>query len=278
MNFHRVILIVNVANLFSTILLKFQSQSQARQSWPYMNAKLRANFQSQLEEHSNTFQIENVFVNQFHRVVGYNTLLSAHDVTLAAAALLEQHHSSSSHRSAHDFNAALDALDTSHVLNEGMDLAKTQLQNLHATASLLIERNGIVRLSHFRYAHVSGEMAQGSGGALGLRRLAAFLMDMHRTNGSWTGAKALPLVLLLESQHLPYTLISAHNYSDKEDQSIVASKFHTQLRLTADSIAGCRMELDGFDGCVIRVHHQDSEHGNMSQRFVEQLHYLMDAV
>lgn len=59
------------------------------------------------------------------------------------------------------------------------------------------------------------------------------------------------------------------------------SKFHAHLRLTAESIASCQMELDGFDGCIVRVEstaQKGTNHeGNMGQRFVEQLHYLMDA-
>lgn len=60
------------------------------------------------------------------------------------------------------------------------------------------------------------------------------------------------------------------------------AKFHAQLALTAESIASCQMEIDGFDGCVVRIESSiaqrgNSHEGNMGQNFVEQLHYLMDA-
>ena len=142
-----------------------------------MSAKLRATFQASLEKHSETFGIENIILTQFLRVQGYNTLISASDVSLASAALLEGNQNSSV-----AFNSALDALSSIKALREGIELAKTQLTRLHSAASLLIERNGIVRLSHFRYAHLTGDMG-GITGALGLGRLAAFLMDLHRANG-----------------------------------------------------------------------------------------------
>ena len=148
----------------------------------------------------------------------------------------------------------------------------------------------------------------GISGALGLGRLAAFLMDLHRANGKvcyfyslcislsiifsplshitfvycsqWSGNKALPLILLLENpSKLSYTLISAHNYST--DSVVAPSKFHTQLALTAESLPICQMELDGFDGCIVRVEgvtsNGNNRTGNIGQRFVEQLHYIMDA-
>lgn len=142
-----------------------------------MSAKLRATFQDSLEKHSETFGIENIILTQFLRVQGYNTLVSAIDVSLASAALLEGNQNTSV-----AFNSALDALSSIKALREGIELAKNQLTRLHAAASLLIERNGIVRLSHFRYAHLTGDMG-GITGALGLGRLASFLMDLHRANG-----------------------------------------------------------------------------------------------
>lgn len=142
-----------------------------------MAAKMRANLQDSLEKHCESFGIENIILTQFLRVISYNTLISAADVSLATAALLESSPSKSV-----SFNAALDALSNTKILNEGINLAKNQLIRLHAAASLLIERNGIVRLSHFRYAHVTGDMG-GISGALGLGRLAAFIMDLHRANG-----------------------------------------------------------------------------------------------
>ena len=100
------------------------------------------------------------------------------------------------------------------------------------------------------------------------------------TQPQWSGNKALPLILLLENpSKMPYTLISAHNYST--DSVVTPSKFHTQLALTAESLPSCQMELDGFDGCIVRVEgvtsNGNNRTGNVGQRFVEQLHYIMDA-
>lgn len=99
-----------------------------------MSAKLRVALQNSLEEHCNTFAIEGIIVDQFLRVQGYNTPMSASDVSMAVSALVERDSGNSF------INNALDALSNIKLLEEGVRLAKHDLVQLHAAASLLIER------------------------------------------------------------------------------------------------------------------------------------------
>lgn len=99
-----------------------------------MSAKLRVALQTSLEEHCDTFAIEGIILNQFLRVQGYNTPISASDVSMAVSALVERDSSNSC------INNALDALSDVKLLDEGIRLAKNHLVQLHSAASLLIER------------------------------------------------------------------------------------------------------------------------------------------
>ncbi|KAL7522380.1 hypothetical protein ACHAWX_007068 [Stephanocyclus meneghinianus] len=182
-------------------------------------------------------------------------------------------------------------------LGAGIRLAMTLQKTIMSTARNLVERNSIVRLSHFRYAYLncSGGGAAGASSAvvtpehnnkdgdsrrqqhyhvfakpLVLSRLAQFLMDMHRENGKWTGSKARPLVLLAEKPRSGTFMVVGYEYAE-EAGNVVRNKFGQNFELAAKTMRGT-FWFDSFDSNVVEVAGKDV------QRFIEQLHYMMDNV
>ncbi|KAL3817162.1 hypothetical protein ACHAXA_006162 [Cyclostephanos tholiformis] len=191
-------------------------------------------------------------------------------------------------------------------LGAGIRLAMTLQRNIMATARGLVDRNAITRLSHFRYAylHSSGGGSGGGGGGssgrvvtpdagkngdvapssssrrsdqfhvfakpLVLTRLAHFLMDMHREDGKWTGIKSRPLVLMAEKPRSSTYMVVGYECPE-EAGNVVRNKFGQNFELAAKSMKGT-FWFDSFDSNVVEVAGRDV------QKFLEQLHYMMEQV
>lgn len=186
-------------------------------------------------------------------------------------------------------------------LGAGIRLAMTLQRNIMSTARNLVDRNAITRLSHFRYAylHCSSSGANSSSGPgarvvtpdanknsgdgkknqfhvfakpLVLTKLAHFLMDMHRENGKWTGNKSRPLVLLAEKPRSNTYMVVGYEYPE-ESGNVVRNKFGQNFTNVAKSmVEGSLLWFDSFDSNVVEVGAKDV------QKFLEQLHYMMEQV
>jgi cell division control protein 45 len=176
-------------------------------------------------------------------------------------------------------------------LGAGIRLAMSLQRTIMATAASLMERTAITRLSHFRYAYISCT-SQGESAAtedalmsteqeeekawnvfskpLALMRLAHYLMDLHRENGKWVGSKARPLILMAEKPATKTYLVVGYEYPDSPGD-LVKNRFGKNFELAAQSMKGT-FRFDSFDSNVVEVARGDV------QRFIEQLHYLMDSL
>lgn len=177
-------------------------------------------------------------------------------------------------------------------IGAGIRLALLLQRSIISTAVSLVDRSAIVRLRHFRYAYITctslGESQtrqdlirpQEDSAAdqkthifakpLALTKLAHFLMDMHRENGKWTGAKARPLVLLAEKPQSSTYLVVGYEFAERAG-NFVKNRFGQNFELAASSMKGV-FKFDSFDSNVVEVSSADV------QRFIEQLHYLMDSM
>lgn len=199
-------------------------------------------------------------------------------------------------------------LSTSFGIGAGLRYAMVLQKSILHTAIGLVERGAITLLRHFRYAHVTSSSTSGggdhSGGHLHLRnndlfhqrssssghessndqsnnhsnlfskplaltRLAHFLMDMNRENGKWTGTRARPLVLIADKPRSNTCLIVGYEYPERAGD-FVKNSFGKHFETTSKSMNG-RFRFDSFDSNVVEVDASDA------QRFMEQLHYLLDA-
>ena len=276
--------------------------------------------------------MEDVAYTGFVRVTGYKSLISASDMSYAVTALLECNTQSTSANDNSGkpfldaFNVAYDALNPKSSSNpsaillgnsksEGFDLSTLvnggdlsgatglgagirlaiSLQRLIVSTAIdLVDKNAIIRLSHFRYAYLqlSSKAASRGGTASGanpttqtrdepsfhifsrplaLCKLATFLMDMHRENGKWVGNRARPLILMAEKPESDTFVVVGFNY-DEEEGDVSRNRFGKNFELAAKTIRG-RVAFDttSWDGNVCEVE------SALVQRFIEQLHYLMDA-
>lgn len=180
-------------------------------------------------------------------------------------------------------------------IGAGILLAMSMQRNIISTAVSLVDRSAINRLRHFRYAYLTctsagenqttrSDMIRTLGTnqrkedtpthlfsrPLALTRLAHFLMNMHRENGKWTGNKSRPLVLMAEKPHAGTYLVVGYDYPERAGM-LTRNKFGMNFELTAKSMNG-NIRFDSFDSNVVEVD------GSDVQRFIEQLHYLMDAI
>ncbi|KAK1741087.1 Cdc45-like protein [Skeletonema marinoi] len=177
-------------------------------------------------------------------------------------------------------------------LGAGIRLAMALQKTIMSTARNLVDRNAITRLNHFRYAylHCSSNGGGGSNNGPGARqerilsrdqyhvfakplvltKLAHFLMDVHRENGKWTGTKSRPLVLLAEKPRSNTYMVIGYEYPE-ESGNVVRNKFGQNFELAAKTMRGT-FWFDSFDSSVVEVGAKDV------QRFIEQLHYMMESV
>jgi cell division control protein 45 len=182
-------------------------------------------------------------------------------------------------------------------IGAGLRRAMALQKSIIHTAVGLSERGSIALLRHFRYAHVtstsvgenqiigtdlirSKSSKNNTGNTdkrdhifskpLALTRLAHFLMNMNRENGKWTGTKARPLVLIADKPRNKTCLIVGYEYPERAGD-FVKNTFGPMFKQTAESMNGM-FKFDSFDSNVVEVDAADV------QRFMEQLHYLLDSV
>jgi CDC45-like protein len=186
-------------------------------------------------------------------------------------------------------------LSSSAGLGAGILQARALQNSITQLAVGLVERRAITLLRHFRYAYVtsntvgetqfsrndiiSSNNANNAGNdrrdhifskPLALTRLASYLMDMHRENGKWTGSKARPLVLIAEKPKSDTCLVVGYEYPERHG-SHVRNNFGKHFEMTANSMNGT-FKFDHFDSNVVEVAGADV------QRFLEQLHYMLDSL
>jgi cell division control protein 45 len=300
---------------------------ECHQPFAFMKPSLRRQLQDKLREYADEYGLDNFEYTSFFRITGYQSLLSASDTSYAVTALLEwephDQPANAEDRLCRAFNEAYDALGCLKApsvsltglssegsgltglvnggkmtggLGAGIRLAMSLQRNIMSTATSLIERNAVTRLSHFRYAYITCT-SSGENGTIGgdensttannpkdgdeetthifakplaLTRLAHYLMDMNRENGKWTGTKARPLILMAEKPATKTFMVIGYEYPETSG-AFVKNTFGKNFELAAQSMNGT-FRFDSFDSNVVEVARSDV------QRFIEQLHYLMDSL
>jgi cell division control protein 45 len=309
------------------------SLEECQQPFAFMKSSLRRQLQSKFRDYAEEYGLVNFEYTSFFRITGYQSLLSACDTSYAVTALLEcdaavgtslkNGSTDDEERLLKTFNIAFDALNSnqspplslsglsgegntlsylvnggkltgSSGLGAGICLAMNLQKSIFATASSLVERNALIRLSHFRYAYITCT-SQGENEIVGpenvnsensrseeneidhifakplaLTRLAQYLMDMHRENGKWTGNKARPLVLMAEKPRSKSFLVVGYEFPESAGD-LVRNRFGKNFELAAQSMKGTFL-FDSFESNVVEVARIDV------QRFIEQLHYLLDSL
>jgi len=222
---------------------------------------------------------------------------------LAVTGLLESESSDSFHAALEALNAKAIPSSEGHTagslvnggtlssggIGAGLNKAKELQKKIVMTSLSLVERNAITRLRHFRYAMIGCTSQESKdqflakstiqhqhqeqhvfAQPLALTRLAQWLMDIHRENGKWTGNKSRPLVLCAEKPATKTYLVVGYEFPEHQGM-FHKNHFGQHFQMTCNSMQG-KFLLDSFDSHVVEVDAADV------QRFIEQLHYLMDSM
>lgn len=172
-------------------------------------------------------------------------------------------------------------------LGAGLRLAMSLQKSIIATARSLDDRKAITRLRHFRYASITCTSQESQGDIvnqdsderdvnnifarpLALTKLAHYLMDMYRGTGKWTGDKSRPLVIMAEKPRTQTYMVVGYEYPEDEGTA-GKNRFGQNFELAAKTMKGT-FRFDSFDSNVVEVNGKDV------QRFIEQLHYMMDSM
>ncbi|EED87915.1 cdc45-like protein, partial [Thalassiosira pseudonana CCMP1335] len=235
-----------------------------RQPWAFVGVGLRRRLRERIDGCTEEYGLGNVSYTGFVRVTGYKSLLSASDMAYAVTALLE-----CSAAAMEGVSAKEDDGDDFLSEEDREDREIVQAFNVAggggaAVASAVVtpdasKKDGDKKKQYHVFAK-----------PLVLTKLAQFLMDMHRENGKWTGNKARPLVLLAEKPRSGTYMVVGYEYPE-EAGNVVRNKFGQNFALAAKTMKGT-FWFDSFDSNVVEVAGKDV------QRFIEQLHYMMESV
>lgn len=175
-------------------------------------------------------------------------------------------------------------------IGAGIRLAMSLQKNTIATAVSLVDRKAITTLRHFRYAFITCTSQESQGDdmvdddadeetedttnvfckPLALSKLAHYLMDMHRCTGKWTGERSRPLVLAAEKPRTKTYMVVGYEYPEHAG-TMVKNKFGQCFELATKGLKGT-FRFDSFDSNVVEVDGKDV------QKFMEQLHFMMDSM
>ena len=263
--------------------------AECRQPYAFLKPTLKRRIQNSLLETAPQYGLEEdkLVYNGFCRVTGYQSLTSASDIVYAVTAILECSEDS--------FNMAYDSLNanasflvnggsSTDTLSKGIRLAMWLQRAIFSTAASLIERRAITRLTHFRYAFIhcthhhgsihrdlqasdsSGEKSMGHifTKPLALTKLATYLFEIHRSK--WKEEKARPLILLAEDPLNSCYWIVGFSWEKK-------NRFGQLFQYTAQTLS-LETRRVALESHVLQIMGGSSE----AQRFVEQLHYMMDSI
>lgn len=259
------------------------SIEQSQQRWSFLAPSMRRKLRENLPKYAAEYQLDEPFRAAFLRVTGCGgEAVAAPDAARCVEALLEAPLAKAAFEG-DAANASSDATfareraawlagfwraydvalpDDDDLFATAVEAAIALQKAVVAVAVQMIDKREIVTLKHFRYVYLSASQTSNRvlTQPLALRKLALFLLGVHRRNGKWTGDKARPLVILAERPGSWLVIGLMHSGGRK-------NTFGTSFRLAADHIK-VNVCHDWFDAAVMEIDQADV------QRFVESLHYI----
>ncbi|CAM9657817.1 unnamed protein product [Phaeothamnion confervicola] len=274
----------------------------ARQKFSFLRPREQRHLREQLELRGPAQGLPDLLYGSFVRNCGFESPVSAADIVYSVTALMEHtvrrggpgSGGGGSSRDAgggraggaggegegqeegeddswlDSFNEAYDALAgrRAEPLRRGLELSMALQKAMVQQAVSMVDKGALTPLKYFRYAYLHATEADERlfTQPVALAKLAAFLLEMHRENGKWVGAKAKPLVVLAErADQRSYLVVGATGAERAGD--VLKNRFGARFALAAAAAnANANVRRDGFEASVIEV---DRDH---VQRFVEALH------
>lgn len=169
------------------------------------------------------------------------------------------------------FNTAYDALSgkSPALLQQGLSLSMSLQRAVVQQAVTMMEKRSLTLFKHFRYAFIRSSETDERlfTQPMALRKLAAFLIDVHRENGRWAGDKARPLVIMAE-RVTSYLVVGVT--CPKKAGTVIKNRFGACFQLAAQQIQA-RAKHDGFEASVMEINKEDVHD------FIQALHDTMSA-
>eukprot|EP00904_Undaria_pinnatifida_P002618 jgi/Undpi1/12357/HiC_scaffold_5.g02029.m1 len=264
------------------------SLEQCKQKYPFMSCQLRKRLRDQIEKYAEDYGLQDVFYGSYQRYCGFKNPLSAADMVYCITALTEhkdagggsadQGSSGDSAGAEEDeegwvdsFNTAYDALSgkSPALLKQGLSLSMSLQRAVVQQAVSMMEKRSLTLFKHFRYAFIRSSETDERlfTQPMALRKLAAFLIDVHRENGRWAGDKARPLIIMAERAS---TYLVVGVTCPKKAGTVVKNRFGTCFQLAAQQIQA-RARHDGFEASVMEINKEDVHD------FIQALHDTMSA-
>lgn len=133
----------------------------------------------------------------------------------------------------------------------------------------MMEKRSLTLFKHFRYAFIRSSETdeQLFTQPMALRKLAAFLVDVHRENGRWAGEKARPLVIMAERK-ASYLVVGTT--CPQKAGTVTKNRFGACFQLAAQQIQA-RAKHDGFESSAMEINKEDVHD------FIQALHDTLSA-
>ncbi|CAM9154798.1 unnamed protein product [Ectocarpus sp. 8 AP-2014] len=263
------------------------SLEQCKQKYPFMSCQLRKRLRDQIEKYAEDYGLQDVFYGSYQRYCGFKNPLSAADMVYCITALAEhkdlvggttEQGPGDSTRVEEDeegwidsFNTAYDALSgkSPTLLKQGLSLSMSLQRAVVQQAVTMMEKRSLTLFKHFRYAFIRSSETDERlfTQPMALRKLAAFLIDVHRENGRWAGDKARPLVIMAERVS---TYLVVGVTCPKIAGTVIKNRFGACFQLAAQQIQA-RARHDGFEASVMEISKEDVHD------FIQALHDTMSA-
>lgn len=264
------------------------SLEQCKQKYPFMSCQLRKRLRDQIQKYAEEYGLQDVFYGSYQRYCGFKSPLSAADMVYCITALTE--HKELGGTDCHQgfavdatdadedeegwidsFNTAYDALSgkSLNLLQQGLSLSMSLQRAVVQQSVTMMEKRSLTLFKHFRYSFIRSSETDERlfTQPMALRKLAAFLIDVHRENGRWAGEKARPLVIMAE-RTASYLVVGVT--CPKKAGTVMKNRFGACFQLAAQQIQA-RARHDGFEASVMEINKEDVHD------FIQALHDTMSA-
>lgn len=229
--------------------------SQAKQKYRSMEMEFRGNLQEWIEGLMEKYQLDNLITSNFVASKGYKFKYAASDVALAVRALLESPDKDKTPNQ--KFFDALDSLSWSktEVLEEGLELAKTQSIAILKQVHHILDLNTIQRAGDFFYCVLSEstpDVRIYSHPAV-LMYLARFLLSAFVAKTKFKKADSFPLVLIVPDLNRPGTglITGIPPLAENSPKNFFGEAFR---QLNEDTeIVKFDVTPEFYDNCVARI-------------------------
>lgn len=224
--------------------------------YAHMSDEMKTRLKTNIKEHKDAFGLDEVLYGTFRRQHGYNTAVAAADAVYSVIALLESHVGGWEYA----FFNAYDSLSDRRpdLRQRGLKLSTELQKAVVRKGTNIIENKKVVPHGVFRcvtLTNLSEADMLTFTQPLALLKLARFVVNANREQGTWARLAKPLVVLALNEKRKLYTVVGVPCKGRWEvEQNILPRAF----TIAARSVNGVCLH-DGFDSSVMALEEQHSK-------------------